>query len=60
MESDLGDFESARRDFQRGLRVLDKIVQNEPRNFKLKHELAVVLGNFANLCLIAKDKTEAR
>ena len=28
--------------------------------FKLKHELAVFLGNFANLCLIAKDKTKAR
>jgi tetratricopeptide (TPR) repeat protein len=60
MEADLGDVESARRDYQRGFGVLEKIVQNEPRNFPLKRELAAVLGNFANLSLIVKDKTEAR
>ena len=60
VESDLGDVESARRDYQRGFRILEKIVQNEPRNFELKRELAAVLGNFANLSLIVKDKAEAR
>ena len=60
VESDLGDVESARRDYQRGFRILEKIVQNEPRNFELKRKLAAVLGNFANLCLIAKDKAQAR
>ena len=59
MESELGDAEAARRDYQRAFRVLEKITQNDPRNFRLKHELAVALGNFANLCLIAKDKIEA-
>ena len=60
MESALGDVESARRDYQRGFGVLEKIVKNEPGNFKLKRELAAVLGNFANLSMVAKDKTEAR
>ena len=60
MESDLGDVESARRDYQRGFGVLETIVHDEPRNFPLKRELAAVIGNFANLSLIAKDKTEAR
>jgi tetratricopeptide (TPR) repeat protein/predicted Ser/Thr protein kinase len=60
VESDLGDVESARRDYQRGFRILKVIVQNEPRNFELKRELAAVLGNFANLSLAVKDKAEAR
>ena len=60
VESDLGDVESARRDYQRGFRILEKIVQMEPRNFELKRELAAVLGNFANLSSIVKDKAEAR
>jgi eukaryotic-like serine/threonine-protein kinase len=59
VESDLGDVESARRDYQRGFRILEKIVETEPRNFELKRELAAVLGNFANLSSIVKDKAEA-
>ncbi len=60
VESDLGDVESARRDYPRGFGILEKIVQKEPGNLELKRELAAVLGNFANLSLIAKDKIEAR
>ena len=58
VECDLGDIESARRDYQRGFRILERIVQNEPRNLELKRELAAVLGNFANLSSIVKDKAE--
>ncbi|HKI17854.1 MAG TPA: tetratricopeptide repeat protein, partial [Isosphaeraceae bacterium] len=60
VESDLGDVESARRDYPRGFGVLERIVQKEPGNLQLKRELAAVLGNFANLSLIVKDKTQAR
>jgi tetratricopeptide (TPR) repeat protein len=59
-ESELGEVESARRDYQRAFGVLEKIVQTEPKNFKLKRELAAVLGNAANLSFIAKDKAAAR
>ena len=60
VESDQGDVESSRRDYQRGFRILEKIVEKEPGNLELKRELAAVLGNFANLSLVAKDRTEAR
>ena len=59
-ESELGEVESARHNYQRGFGVLEKIVQSEPKNFKLKRELAAVLGNSANLSFNAKDRAEAR
>ncbi len=60
LESGLRDYQSARRNYQRGFQILEGIVQKEPRNFELKRELAAVLGNFANLSLIVGDKAEAR
>ncbi len=59
-EAELGEVESARRDYERGFGVLEKIVRNEPKNLKLKRELAAVLGNSANLSFNAKDRAAAR
>jgi eukaryotic-like serine/threonine-protein kinase len=59
-ETDLGDFDAARRDFQRGFEIFQKVIQNEPDDLKLKRQMAAAFGNFANLSLIVKDRTEAR
>ncbi len=60
VESAQGDFVSARRDYERGFGILEKIVKSEPQNVELKRDLAAAFGNFANLCSIANDQTEAR
>ncbi len=60
MEADLGDIESARRDYQRALGIIEKMVPKEPGNLRRKRGMAVLLGNYANMSVAANDKIEAR
>jgi eukaryotic-like serine/threonine-protein kinase len=60
LEADLGDIESARRDYQRAFGIVEKVVRKDPGNIERTREMAVVLGNLANLSFMVKDKPEAR
>jgi eukaryotic-like serine/threonine-protein kinase len=60
LEFELGDVESAQRDYLRGFGILERVVQKEPGNLDLKRGLAATQGNLANLFVKMQDKTEAR
>jgi eukaryotic-like serine/threonine-protein kinase len=60
VEYTLGEVEPSRRDYLRGIGILEKIVQKEPGNLDLKRGLAAIQRNFANLSVKVKDKVQAR
>ncbi len=60
VEHTLGEVEPSRRDYLRGIGILEKIVQKEPGNLELKRGLAAIQRNFANLSVKLNDKVQAR
>jgi eukaryotic-like serine/threonine-protein kinase len=59
LEAALGDAESARKTYQRGIELLNERLRREPGTLKLQRGLAAMNGNLANLFL-ATDLAQAR